>query len=150
MSFWQLHGPPRSNLQTEIWLPQSLAQVLPHLTSFGPWASPYGTNVQITMTVHNYKTRWVHKTLNGINPSSGFRDLLSAKSGPNLTSFWSMGKPIWGKCANDHDSAQLYTCTGLDNSIELRTEKIRQAVTEIWIPEIWQLPAWPPTLGLGR
>ena len=25
----------------------------------------------------------------------------------NLTSFWPMGKPIWGKWANDHDSAQL-------------------------------------------
>ena len=26
---------------------------------------------------------------------------------PNLTSFWPMGTPIWGKWANDHDSAQL-------------------------------------------
>ena len=26
---------------------------------------------------------------------------------PDLTSFWPMGKPIWGKWANDHDGAQL-------------------------------------------
>ena len=51
---------------------------------FGPWASPYGANGQITMTVHNYRSRKVHKTLNGVNPSSGFRDMHSAKSGPNL------------------------------------------------------------------
>ena len=36
------------------------------------------------------------------------------------------------------------TTTGLDNSIELRTEKIHQAVTEIWVPQVWQLPAQPP------
>ena len=30
---------------SEIWVPQSLAQVLPDLTSFfGPWVSPYGAN----------------------------------------------------------------------------------------------------------
>ena len=25
----------------------------------------------------------------------------------DLTSFWPMGKPIWGKWANNYDSAQL-------------------------------------------
>ena len=37
------------------------------------------------------------------------------------------------------------TTTGLDNSMELRTENIRQVVTEIWVPQVWQLPACPPT-----
>ena len=32
------------------------------------------------------------------------------------------------------------TTTGLDNSTELRMEKIRQAVTEIWVSQICQLP----------
>ena len=36
------------------------------------------------------------------------------------------------------------TPTGLDNSTELRMEKIRQAVTEIWVPQVWQPPAQPP------
>ena len=36
------------------------------------------------------------------------------------------------------------TTTGLDNSIELRMEKIHQAVTEIWVPQVWQPPARPP------
>ena len=53
------------------WLPQSLAHVLPHWTSFG-------ANGQITMTVNNYKSRHVHKTLNGLNPPRGFRDQHSA------------------------------------------------------------------------
>ena len=35
------------------------------------------------------------------------------------------------------------TTTGLDNSIELWTEKIRQAVTEIWLLQVWQPPARP-------
>ena len=33
------------------------------------------------------------------------------------------------------------TTTGLDNSTELRMEKIHQAVTEIWVPQVWQPPA---------
>ena len=68
----------------DLWLSQNLTQVLPHLTRFGPWASPYGANGQITMTVYICKFRQAHKTLNDLNPSSSFRDLRSAKSGPNL------------------------------------------------------------------
>ena len=97
---------------SEIWLPQSLAQVLPHLTSFRPWANPYGGNGQITITMHNYKSGQVHKTLNGLNPSSGFKKSafheVWTQFVPNLTSFWSMGKPIWGKwprqCGQFHRS----------------------------------------------
>ena len=49
-----------------------------------------------------------------------------------------MGKPIWGK--------RPWQCktTGLDNSTELPTEKIHQAVTEIWVPQIWQPPVTIP------
>ena len=48
-----------------------------------------------------------------------------------------MGKPIWGKWP------WQCTTTGLDDSTELRMEKIRQAVTEIWVPQVWQPPARP-------
>ena len=45
------------------------------------------------MTVHNYRSRQVHKTLNGVNPSSSFRDMRSAKSGPNLWQIWQVFCP---------------------------------------------------------
>ena len=45
---------------------------------FGPWASPYGANGQMTMIVHNFRPRQFHRTLNGENPSSGYRDMGSA------------------------------------------------------------------------
>ena len=48
---------------------------------------------QITMTVHNYRSRQVHETLNGVNPSSGFRDMRSAKSGSNLWQIWQVFGP---------------------------------------------------------
>ena len=48
---------------------------------------------QITMTVHNYRSRQVHETLNGVHPSSGFRDMRSAKSGPNLWQIWQVFGP---------------------------------------------------------
>ena len=60
---------------------------------FGPWANPYGTNGQITMAVHNYRSRQVHETLNGVHPSSSFRDMRSAKSGPNLWQIWQVFCP---------------------------------------------------------
>ena len=59
----------------------------------GQWASPYGANGQIIMTVHNYRSRQVHKTLSGVNPSSSFRDMRSAKSRPNLWQIWQVFGP---------------------------------------------------------
>ena len=44
---------------------------------FGPLASPYGSNRQTTMPVHNYRLRQFHRTSNGENPSSGYRDMRS-------------------------------------------------------------------------
>ena len=41
------------------------------------------------------------------------------------------------------------TTTGLDNSTELRMEKIHQAVTEIWVPQVWQPPTRPPARPPG-
>ena len=52
---------------------------------------------QMTMMLHNYRPRKLHRTLNGIIPSSGFRGMGSAKSGPSAAwfgKFWTMGKPI--------------------------------------------------------
>ena len=59
-------------------------------------------------TLHNYRSRQVYETLNGVNPYSSFNDMRSAKSGPNL---WQILQvfgpwPIWGKWANDQDNAQ--------------------------------------------
>ena len=69
---------------------------------------------EMTMMLHNYRSRKFHRTLNGINPSSCFRDMASTKSGPttdSLEKFWAMGKPTWDKWANYYDSAQLQVQT---------------------------------------
>ena len=42
---------------------------------------------EMTMMLHNYVSRQFHITLNGINPSSGSRDMVSTKSGPSTASF---------------------------------------------------------------
>ena len=63
---------------------------------FGPWANPYWINGQITMTMHNYRSRQVHETLHGVHPSSGFRDMRSAKSGPILWQIWQVFGP-WAR-----------------------------------------------------
>ena len=51
---------------------------------------------QMTMTLHNYRYRQVHETLNGVNPYSSFRDMHSAKSGPNLWQIWQVFGP-WAR-----------------------------------------------------
>ena len=77
---------------------------------FGPWASPYGANGQIIRTLHNYRSRQVHETLNGVNPSSSFRDMRSAKSGPNLWQIWQVFGP-WAipYGANGHMTMPMHT-----------------------------------------
>ena len=45
---------------------------------FGPWASPYGANGQMTITVHNYRPRQFHRTSNRESPSCSYRDMSSA------------------------------------------------------------------------
>ena len=42
---------------------------------------------QMTLMLHNYRSRQFHRTLNGINPSSGFKDMGSARSGPSAAWF---------------------------------------------------------------
>ena len=42
---------------------------------------------EMTMVLHNYRSRQFHITSNGINPSGGFRDMASTKSDPSAASF---------------------------------------------------------------
>ena len=42
---------------------------------------------QMTMTLHNYRSRQFHRTSSGINPSSCFRDMGYADSGPSAAWF---------------------------------------------------------------
>ena len=85
---------------------------------------------QCTTTNLDPGTRQVHKTLDWLNRSSGFRDLRSAKPGTSLCqSFLAHGQAHKGQMGKWPCQC---TTTGLDNSTELRTEKIRQAVTEIY------------------
>ena len=49
---------------------------------------------------------------------------------PDLTSFWSMGNPMWDKWQMGKRPSHC-TATGLEHSIEFWTEKIHQAVSGI-------------------
>ena len=106
---------------------------------------------QMTLMLHNYRSRQFHRTSNGINPSIGFKDMGSAKSGPSAAwfdKFWAHGqvKPIWGKWANDYDSAQLQVQTSpwnfkWDTSIQ-RFQ--RYAIRKVWTQFVANLTSfWP-------
>ena len=66
-----------------------------------------GANGQITMTLHSYRSTQIHETLNGVNPSSSFRDMRSAKSGPNLWPIWQ----VFGPWASLHGANGLIIMT---------------------------------------
>ena len=109
----------------------------------GQWASPYGANGQITMTLHDYRSRQVHKTLNGVNPSSRFRDMHSAKSGPNLWQVWQVFGP-WASPYGANGQMTMAVHNYRPRQFHrLWMEKICQAVTEIWVPQVWQPPDRP-------
>ena len=59
------------------------------------------------MTLHSYRSRQVHETLNGVNPSSSFRDMCSAKSGSNLWQIWQ----VFGPWASLHGANRLIIMT---------------------------------------
>ena len=94
---------------SEIWVLQSLAQVLPDLTSFWPmgkpiwgkWANNYDSaQLQVQTSPWNFKWGQSIQRFQRYAFHKVWTQFV-----PNLTSFWPMGKPIWGKWANDHDSA---------------------------------------------
>ena len=64
-----------------------------------PWEILYGANVRMTMMQHKYRFRQFHKTSNGANPSSSFRDAVCTLV---------HREAIWVKLANTHDGAQQF------------------------------------------
>ena len=46
---------------------------------------------EMTIMLHNYRSRQFHITSNGIHPSRSFRDMASTKSGPSAASFDNFG-----------------------------------------------------------
>ena len=56
-------------------------------TAFSKFDLENKSQGQMAMMLHNYRSRQFHRTSNGINPSSGFRDMGSAKSGPSAAWF---------------------------------------------------------------
>ena len=90
----------------------SIGPPIPEIQYFLNLAFKIEGQCQMTMMLHNYMSRQFHRTSNGINPSSGFKDKGSTKFGPSAAwfdklSFGPMGKHIWGKWATNYDVAQL-------------------------------------------
>ena len=97
---WPWKSKVKVTVEVKSWKSQSGCNILSTHITFIPCQSTFHSwDTKITMTVHKYKSRQVHKTLNGLNPSSGFRDLCSTKSGSNLCQIWQFfcpwASPYW-------------------------------------------------------
>ena len=61
----------------------SIGPPIPEIQHFQKLTSNIQVLGQMTMMLHSYWSRQFHRTSNGINPSSGYRDMGSAKYGPS-------------------------------------------------------------------
>ena len=97
----------------------SISHPIPEIRLFQNLTLKIQGQGQMTTMLHNYRSRQFHRTSNGINPSSGLRDMGSAKSGSSAAWFDNfsahgqahmrqMGKWLW-RC----------TITGLEKSMKL-------------------------------
>ena len=99
----------RSKLKVTMWVwhpidshsfrPTSIDPTIPEKQNFLNLTLKIQGEGEMKMMLHNYRSRQFHITSNGINTSTGFRDMASIKSGPSAASFdkfWAMGKAIWG------------------------------------------------------
>ena len=65
----------------------SIGHPIPEIQHFQNLTLKIKGQGQMTLMLHNYRSRQFHRTSNGINPSSGFKDTGSAKSGPSAAWF---------------------------------------------------------------
>ena len=109
---------------------------------------------QMTMMLHNYRSRQFHRTLNGVNPSSSFRDMGSIRSGPWASQYGANGQITI--TVHNYNSRQVHkTLNGLNPSRifrDMRSAKSGPDLCQIWPmgKPIWvkwsndsaQLQAW--------
>ena len=159
-----------SNLKVTMWVSYPIDSHSFRSMSIGP-PSPeiqyfqnltlkiYGQG-QMTMMLHNYRSRQFHRTSHGINPSSGFRDMVSAKYRPSAAWFdqflareqahmGRMGKWLW-RC----------TTTGLGKPWNFKWGKSilrfhRSAFCKVWaqyLCQIWHVfaPWASPYVSNGK
>ena len=98
------------------------------------------------MTLHNYRSRQVHGSLNGVNPSSGFRDMRSAKSGPNLCQIWQVFGP-WASPSGANGQMTMTVHNYRPRQFH-RTSNPSRCYRDV--PQVWQPPARPPTRPPGQ
>ena len=126
---------------------------------FGPWARLHGANGQNAMTLYNCRSRQCHGTSNGENTSSGLRDMHSDPwespygSNGHMIMMWHTYRfrqfhklqtenicpvvsDIYAMAHRQAHIGQMGKCTrrcttaSLDNSIQLRMEKIHPTVSD--------------------
>ena len=112
---------------------------------------------QMTMTLHNYRSRQVHETSNGINPSSGFRDKRSAKSGPNLCQIWQVFGP-WASpygangqmtiTVHNYRPRQFHRTSNGENPSSSYRDMGSASLAAARPPGPWQYPSSPEGWGV--
>ena len=101
---------------------------------------------QMTMMLQNFRSRQFHRTSNGINPSSGFRDMSSAESDPSAAwcdVFGSWASPYGANGQiklHNYRYRQVYeTLNGVNLPSGSRDMRSAKSGSNLW--QIWQVLA---------
>ena len=94
---------------------------------------------QMTMMLHNYRSRQFHKTSNGRNPSNGYRYMDGfCNVCPKCCMIWKVfspwASPYWAngqmtKTMHNYRPRQFQRTSNGENS---------SSITDIWVPQVWQ------------
>ena len=82
VTIWVLHP-----IDSHPFRSMSIGPPIPEIQHFQNLTLKIKGQGQMTLMLHNYRSRQFHRTLNGINPSSGFKEMGSAKSGSSAAWF---------------------------------------------------------------
>ena len=82
VTMWVLHP-----IDSHPFRSMSIGLPIPEIQHFQNFTLKIKGQGQMTLMLHNYRSRQFHRTWNGINPSSGFKGMGSAKSGPSAAWF---------------------------------------------------------------
>ena len=112
----------RLSIDSHTFRSMSIGPPIPVMQLFKNLTLKIQSQGHMSLMLHNYRPGQFHRTSNGVNPSSGFRDMCSTSLDPSAAWFdkflargqahmGQMGKWLW-RC----------TTTGLHNSIEVKME----------------------------
>ena len=155
-SYWARWGLklPASRLLTQPFIQAQIKENIKapprHWPLWGEFTGPSNAeNISIWWRHHVVPCPSSPPILNGVNLSSGFRGMRSAKTGPNLRQIWQVFGP-WASPYGANGQRTMAVHNYRPRQFHRTSEKKSVKPLQIWVPQVWQPPARPPNRPPAR